>query len=174
MSTRQRRGNNDEKGALETRRAGALRRPSAALKSHSVTVRPLLLTATLFLSAACAVGTAPAGSDEGAGPRDVDDAGGPQADTITAKASATREADSIDAGATDAKAKGAPTAAPDASPASPASPSQAACPGYALPNQTAPCHACQSTSATCQPNGCFGGYYCDLSGPKCHPKPSGC
>jgi hypothetical protein len=46
------------------------------------------------------------------------------------------------------------------------------CSGYAEPLTTAACHAC--TSGNCQPNGCFGGYYCDLLTEHCVAKPDGC
>jgi hypothetical protein len=47
------------------------------------------------------------------------------------------------------------------------------CSGYASPTTKAACHACKS-GVTCQPNGCYGGYYCTLATTKCVPKPSGC
>ncbi len=46
------------------------------------------------------------------------------------------------------------------------------CAGYAGPTTPAACHAC--TTAPCQANGCFNGYYCDLSQTRCVPRPSGC
>ncbi len=48
------------------------------------------------------------------------------------------------------------------------------CEGFADPNTTATCHACSSGQASCQHNGCFGGYFCDLAALHCVPKPSGC
>jgi hypothetical protein len=39
------------------------------------------------------------------------------------------------------------------------------CAAYAAPNETSTCGGC--TSQTCQPNGCFGGYYCNSSNGKC-------
>jgi mono/diheme cytochrome c family protein len=47
------------------------------------------------------------------------------------------------------------------------------CDGYADPDTLASCHAC-SSGETCQRNGCFGGYFCDLSALHCVPKPDGC
>jgi mono/diheme cytochrome c family protein len=46
------------------------------------------------------------------------------------------------------------------------------CTGFAAPDVTASCHACSGTS--CQKNGCFGDWYCDLSSLHCVPKPYGC
>ena len=46
------------------------------------------------------------------------------------------------------------------------------CSGYAGPTTQSVCHAC--TSGNCQPNGCFGGYYCDLVTEHCVPTPDGC
>ena len=48
----------------------------------------------------------------------------------------------------------------------------ATCSGYAGPTTSSVCHAC--TSGNCQPNGCFGGYYCDLVTEHCVAKPDGC
>jgi mono/diheme cytochrome c family protein len=46
------------------------------------------------------------------------------------------------------------------------------CPGFADPNTPAPCHACKTPA--CQANGCYGGWFCDLSLARCEPKPAGC
>ena len=46
------------------------------------------------------------------------------------------------------------------------------CTGFADPLTLAGCHACSGT--TCQRNGCFGGWYCELATLHCVPKPSGC
>ena len=46
------------------------------------------------------------------------------------------------------------------------------CSHYAAPDTQATCHACSGTS--CQSNGCFGGYYCDLVTTHCVPQPDGC
>lgn len=48
------------------------------------------------------------------------------------------------------------------------------CEGFADPSTTATCHACSSGQSSCQHNGCFGGYFCDLQASHCVPKPSGC
>jgi hypothetical protein len=48
------------------------------------------------------------------------------------------------------------------------------CAGYAAPNTSASCHSCSSSSSSCQPNGCYGGWYCDLSTKSCHEAPAGC
>jgi mono/diheme cytochrome c family protein len=47
-----------------------------------------------------------------------------------------------------------------------------ACDGFADPSVASACHAC--SGATCQPNGCFGGWYCDLATLHCVSKPAGC
>jgi hypothetical protein len=49
----------------------------------------------------------------------------------------------------------------------------ATCPGYADPNTPAGC-SCNSALHACTANGCYNGYYCELSITKCVPKPSGC
>lgn len=46
------------------------------------------------------------------------------------------------------------------------------CDGFAFPTTSAPCHAC--SGASCQANGCFGGYFCDLATLHCVPPPPGC
>ena len=48
------------------------------------------------------------------------------------------------------------------------------CTGYATPSTPAACNACGSGSQTCDPNGCFNGYYCRLSDAKCIKKPASC
>ncbi len=48
----------------------------------------------------------------------------------------------------------------------------APCTGYASPQTSATCHACSGSS--CQPNGCFGGWYCDLATLHCVAKPAQC
>jgi len=45
------------------------------------------------------------------------------------------------------------------------------CDGYADPATPSACHAC---SDDCQPNGCFGGWYCELASLHCVAKPPGC
>jgi hypothetical protein len=48
------------------------------------------------------------------------------------------------------------------------------CQGYAAPTTPSTCNSCSSSSSTCQPNGCYGGWYCDLTTSKCHAEPAGC
>jgi hypothetical protein len=49
------------------------------------------------------------------------------------------------------------------------------CKGYAPPDAVGSCTACSSSSSSCQNNGCYGGYWCDLSTSACHKSPpSGC
>ena len=49
----------------------------------------------------------------------------------------------------------------------------AACMGYAPPAMSASCTACKTPP--CQANGCYGGYWCEMSTSKCHSSPpSGC
>jgi len=51
------------------------------------------------------------------------------------------------------------------------------CPGYAPPTTKAGCY-CDSSEHTCQANGCYNGYYCELSSnvadESCVKKPAGC
>ena len=37
------------------------------------------------------------------------------------------------------------------------------CSTFAGPTTDAPCSACSEGSKGCQPNGCYGGYFCDIS-----------
>lgn len=147
--------------------------------NRSLVLGSVLLFATI---AGCAVGVSPS-SDDVATEQDADAAVGPETSSITngkkgdASAQAVEDAgavsDPVDAGkVTDA---GSPkdASAKDASTVKDSG-STAACPGYALPSDSASCNACQQSSSTCQPNGCYGGYYCELSGSKCRAKPSGC
>jgi hypothetical protein len=46
-------------------------------------------------------------------------------------------------------------------------PDAAVCPAFAEPSTSAPCGACDKSSTSCQPNGCFGGYLCDVSERDC-------
>ena len=41
------------------------------------------------------------------------------------------------------------------------------CPTFAAPSTSAPCEGCDKSDPTCQPNGCFNGYFCDSSEPDC-------
>ncbi|MFO0670038.1 MAG: hypothetical protein U0235_10490 [Polyangiaceae bacterium] len=126
----------------------------------------LIALLSIAVVSGCALGVTPLTADDG-GATSAGDGGKSDAGAGDAAKKAT-----VDAGDTDAEpAAPADTDAgvvdDDAGPAP--------CPGYALPNDTAACHACGSTSTqTCQPNGCYGGYYCDLSTSKCSKKPAGC
>jgi hypothetical protein len=42
------------------------------------------------------------------------------------------------------------------------------------PNVSAACHACSKSSPTCQPNGCYGGYWCNTNANDCGPPPKTC
>ncbi len=46
------------------------------------------------------------------------------------------------------------------------------CPGYAAPNESAACKSCKQGSSGCQPNGCFGGWYCNTLTAACQAPPS--
>jgi hypothetical protein len=49
------------------------------------------------------------------------------------------------------------------------------CDGYADPNTPSTCYCEASDPSECQPNGCYGGYYCDTYSDKCKESaPSGC
>jgi hypothetical protein len=54
-----------------------------------------------------------------------------------------------------------------------ASDAASSCAGYADPTTTSTCQGCGMTH-TCQANGCYGGYYCQVSNGTCHPKPASC
>jgi hypothetical protein len=53
-------------------------------------------------------------------------------------------------------------------------PSSSNCSGYAAPTTPSTCTSCKSSSSSCQPNGCYGGWYCDLATSSCHAAPAGC
>jgi len=53
-------------------------------------------------------------------------------------------------------------------------PSSSNCDGYADPSTPSTCNSCKSSSSSCQPNGCYGGWYCDVTTSKCHAAPTGC
>jgi hypothetical protein len=48
------------------------------------------------------------------------------------------------------------------------------CPGLADPNTTAGCSSCSQGSKSCQPNGCYGGWWCNTQTNKCQSAPSNC
>lgn len=131
-------------------------------------VRALFALLSIAVASGCALGVTPLAADDGG----VSTAGDASAKGDASADAGKKSNATADAGDTDAETPAptdtdAGTVDDDAGPA--------ACPGYALPNDTASCHACGSTSTqTCQPNGCYGGYYCDLSTSKCGKKPAGC
>ena len=140
------------------------------------------LAALLVLSiVGCAVGTAPepTGRTPFAGETAAPEGETPEAESLIVDEGSMGggDADEADAGAakTDAAASSDAKSPQDASSnlASEAS-APPACPGYALPDESAGCKACQQSSPTCQPNGCYNGYYCEVSVNKCRPKPGGC
>ena len=48
-----------------------------------------------------------------------------------------------------------------------AAPVDASCPDFAAPDASASCRACSKSSSDCQPNGCYGGYWCDTKTVDC-------
>jgi hypothetical protein len=48
------------------------------------------------------------------------------------------------------------------------------CTGYDPPGAPAPCNACTAGAPNCQANGCYGGFYCELSTNDCQRAPPGC
>ena len=42
------------------------------------------------------------------------------------------------------------------------------------PSVTAGCTSCSTSSSTCQPNGCYGGWWCDTSTDRCEEAPTSC
>lgn len=136
------------------------------------------LTLVTLLVVGCAVGTAPLPSGNGgSAPPEGDNPADESADTLvpgkndgTRDAAAETESEPTDAGAkTDAKA--VTDAKTDTNPPA----AQDPCPGFAVPNDSSgACTACQTAGQPCQANGCYNGYYCELSTDKCRQKPSGC
>ncbi len=53
-------------------------------------------------------------------------------------------------------------------------PTTSSCPGLAGPTTTASCASCSQTSKTCQPNGCYGGWWCNTQTLKCQAAPTNC
>jgi hypothetical protein len=53
-------------------------------------------------------------------------------------------------------------------------PASSNCDGYDAPDTPSTCSSCSASSSSCQPNGCYGGWYCDVTTSKCHAAPSGC
>ena len=48
------------------------------------------------------------------------------------------------------------------------------CPGLADPTTTAGCSSCSQNSKSCQPNGCYGGWWCNTQTMKCQTPPLNC
>ncbi len=48
------------------------------------------------------------------------------------------------------------------------------CPGFADPTTTASCKSCGPQKSGCQPNGCYGGWFCNLQSNACQAPPSNC
>ena len=48
------------------------------------------------------------------------------------------------------------------------------CPGLADPTTSASCSSCSQTTKTCQPNGCYGGWWCNTQTKKCQAPPTNC
>ncbi|HEY1954486.1 MAG TPA: metallophosphoesterase [Polyangiaceae bacterium] len=53
-------------------------------------------------------------------------------------------------------------------------PPPSGCPGFADPTTSAACSSCKQGSSGCQPNGCFGGWWCNTSTDKCQSAPQNC
>ena len=50
-------------------------------------------------------------------------------------------------------------------------PPPSGCPGWASPTTTASCTSCKQGANNCQPNGCYGGWWCNTSTTKCQSAP---
>jgi len=48
------------------------------------------------------------------------------------------------------------------------------CPGLASPTTPASCTSCATSAPNCQPNGCFGGWWCNTQSNKCQAPPNNC
>ncbi|HSQ64352.1 MAG TPA: hypothetical protein VLM85_14090 [Polyangiaceae bacterium] len=48
------------------------------------------------------------------------------------------------------------------------------CGTLVAPAVSAGCKACNPSSGGCQPNGCYGGYWCDTAKTDCHTPPTTC
>jgi len=59
-------------------------------------------------------------------------------------------------------------------PSNDAGPPPNTCPGLASPTTMASCSSCSQTSKTCQPNGCYGGWWCNTMSDKCQAAPTNC
>jgi hypothetical protein len=152
----------------------------------------------LVLVAGCAAGTeGPPGSEIGtatpSGATDTPDSGAVVSNNDSGAASPPLSFDSgsttppsspktpYDAGSTSSHDAGASTPHDSGSPEDAGSSSEdsgsggdeTVCKGYAPPDVTAGCTAC--STPPCQANGCYGGYWCEMSKDSCHEDPpSGC
>ncbi len=59
-------------------------------------------------------------------------------------------------------------------PSNDAGPPPNTCPGLASPQTPASCSSCSKMSNTCQPNGCYGGWWCNTMTTKCQAPPTNC
>lgn len=48
------------------------------------------------------------------------------------------------------------------------------CGDLVAPSVAASCRSCNPSSSTCQPNGCYGGWWCDTYDHRCHRPPESC
>jgi len=67
-----------------------------------------------------------------------------------------------------------PPQQPSTSDGGTAPPPSNSCPGLASPTTTAGCSSCSSSSSSCQPNGCYGGWWCNTQTMKCQSPPTNC
>ena len=67
-----------------------------------------------------------------------------------------------------------PTQPPSSDGGGPPPPPPNNCPGMADPTTSASCHSCSSGSSGCQPNGCYGGWWCNTNTNHCQSPPSNC
>jgi hypothetical protein len=134
------------------------------------------LAAFSFIALGVFVGCA-VGSDEPANPGDPI-AQAARSTDASLSPDAVSPQEGIDAAvpepATDASVKAVQDAGPPDVISDAATEASASCTGYASPSTSAACNACGSGSQTCDPNGCFNGYYCRLSDAKCMKKPAAC
>jgi hypothetical protein len=71
-----------------------------------------------------------------------------------------------DAGTSPASDAGSPATNPDAA-------ASGSCGALAPPDQSAGCHSCSAGGSNCQPNGCYGGWYCNTTTDRCQSPPPG-
>ncbi len=103
------------------------------------------------------------------------DAGGTTADAGGSKASSSGSsgASASSSGSSGTPGSSSSSSTSSSSSSSGSSSSGGGCSGYAAPSVAAMC-TCSPAKHTCQTNGCYGGYYCDLATVKCVVKPAGC